>query len=249
MLNKVADGGLSPREAVARLTACGDVDIGFATVDIDRLHRRGLPEVIFAPGKSIEQIREIMRVMLDRGQNVLVTRITCEVFEGLVAAFPDARFHEQARAVTCDIVPLPLPQGNVTVITAGTGDIPVAEEAALAAERMGARIYRVYDVGVAGLHRLLRRLDEIRRARAVVVAAGMEGALPSVVAGLVNCPVIAVPTSVGYGMHLEGVSTLLAMLNTCVPGVSVVNVDNGFGAGVSAGMINRTGMCGRNERA
>lgn len=218
-----------------------ETDLEFARIDTERLTRRGLPEVIYAPGKSSEQIIEILGALRDVGQNGFATRVSPEQAAIVQAALPDAIYHRKARALTLDTVPLPPLHGSVAVLCAGTSDIPVAEEAALTAERMGARIERVYDVGVAGLHRLFRRLDVIRAARAVIVVAGMEGALPSVVGGLIDRPIVAVPTSVGYGTSFQGLAALLTMLNSCVPGVTVVNIDNGFGAGVAAGMINRTG--------
>ena len=218
-----------------------ETDLDFARIDTDRLRRRGLPEVIYAPGKSCEQIVQILVALRDAGQNGFATRVTPEQAETVREALPDALYHPTARALTLDTVDLPPPRGSVAVLCAGTSDIPVAEEASLTAERMGARVERIFDVGVAGLHRLLKRLDVIRAARAVIVVAGMEGALPSVVGGLIDRPIVAVPTSVGYGANLQGISALLTMLNSCVPGVTVVNIDNGFGAGVAAAMINRTG--------
>jgi len=218
----------------------GVTDLGFARIDTDRQQRRGLPEVIYCPGKTAGQIVKIMEALKQAGQNVLASRISPEQAAEVKAAFPKAVHHEAARAVTIDVVDLPAPHGLVAVVAAGTSDLPVAEEAALVAERMGAIVDRFFDVGVAGLHRLMQHIDTIRRAHAVVVVAGMEGALPSVVGGLIDKPIIAVPTSVGYGTNLRGISALLAMLNSCVPGITVVNIDNGFGAGVAAAMINRT---------
>jgi len=217
-----------------------EVDLGFAKVDTHRLKRRGLPEVIFCPGKTSEQVVKIVKALAGKRQNVFATRASLEQYEAVKAAFPKAVYHEHARAITLDTGKKPRPTGRVAVVSAGTSDIPVAEEAALAAERMGAKVERIYDVGVAGLHRLINHAGTIRSARAVVVVAGMEGALPSVVGGLIDRPIIAVPTSVGYGTSMRGVAALLAMLNTCVPGITVVNIDNGFGAGVAAAMINRT---------
>jgi len=240
ILSKVAAGDLSPADAL-RMLGEKEVDLGFARVDVERARRRGLPEVIYCPGKTTDQIVEIMTAMREVGQNVLATRATAEQFAAVREQIPQCLYHADARALTLDTVPLPLPSGLVAVVSAGTTDIPVAEEAALVAERMGARVERVYDVGVAGLHRVVRHLPVLREARAVVVVAGMEGALPSVVGGLIDRPVVAVPTSVGYGTGLKGVAALLAMLNSCVPGITVVNIDNGFGAGVAAAMINRTG--------
>ena len=213
----------------------------FADVDTDRLRRRGMPETIFCPGKTSDQMVKIMRTLIDAGQDVFATRATAEQYEAAHVAFPDAVFHEAARAITIDVATRPDPVGLVVVVCAGTSDIPVAEEAALTAQRMGARVERVCDVGVAGLHRIMKHVDLLRSARVAVVIAGMEGALPSVVGGLIDKPIIAVPTSVGYGTGLGGISALLTMLNTCVSGISVVNIDNGFGAGVSAAMINRIG--------
>jgi NCAIR mutase (PurE)-related protein len=219
----------------------GHIDLGFAKVDTDRLRRCGLPEVIFCPGKTDRQIIHIMKAMKDAGQNVLATRATREQFRAVKKALPAAIYQDMARAITLDVARLPKRTGLVAVVCAGTSDLPVAEEAALTAERMGAKVERISDVGVAGLHRLMEHVDLLRSARAVVVVAGMEGALPSVVGGLINKPIIAVPTSVGYGTSLHGVAALLAMLNSCVPGIAVVNIDNGFSAGVAAAMINRTG--------
>ena len=197
--------------------------------------------MVFSPGKTVAQVIDIMASLSGAGQNVMATRAAPDLFEAVKARLPEAVYHDLARCITLDPVPLPTPAGSVVVAAAGTADLPVAEEAALAAHRMGARIERIYDIGVAGLHRLMRHLDRLRAARAIVVVAGMEGALPSVVGGLVDRPVIAVPTSVGYGASFHGLAALLAMLNSCVPGITVVNIDNGFGAGVAAAFINRVG--------
>jgi pyridinium-3,5-biscarboxylic acid mononucleotide synthase len=238
ILAQVQAGALSIDDAMQRVGE-PERDIGFARIDTDRLRRRGMPEVIFCPGKTPQQVTAIVQTLADAGQNVLATRITPEQTAAVRRAFPAAVLHETARLLTLDATPLPAPRGCVCVVSAGTSDIPVAEEAGLTAERLGAAVERIYDVGVAGLHRVLRHLDVLRGARAIVVVAGMEGALPSVVGGLVDTPVIAVPTSIGYGASFRGVAALLGMLNTCVPGVGVVNIDNGFGAGVLAAMINR----------
>ena len=228
------------QQSVNRGAAAGvEADLGFAHLDLDRQRRRGVPEVVYGPGKSPEQSAAILERLNAAGQNGCATRVPPEVAEPLLAALPGAVYHAVARVVTRDIKPLPRRRGRVAVVCAGTTDIPVAEEAALTAERLGSRVDRIYDVGVAGLHRLLRRTEALRAARALVVVAGMEGALPSVVAGLVDRPVIAVPTSVGYGASFGGLAALLAMLTSCASGVTVVNIDNGFGAGVAAGMINR----------
>ncbi|MDI6775195.1 MAG: nickel pincer cofactor biosynthesis protein LarB [Verrucomicrobiota bacterium] len=219
---------------------CAEDDLGFARVDLHRARRRGMPEAIYCPGKTPAQVVRIMKSIHAASQDILATRAEPALYRAVRRAIPKAVYHEHARAITLDFGPRRKPVGLVAVVSAGTTDAPVAEEAALTAERMGARVERVYDVGVAGLHRLVRRVDLLRSARAVVVVAGMEGALPSVVGGLIARPVIAVPTSVGYGASMKGVAALLAMLNSCVPGVTVVNIDNGFGAGVAAAMINET---------
>lgn len=238
ILHLVADGGLSPEEAAQRLTTA-EADLGFARLDLERERRRGLPEVIYCPGKSAQQIAAIVLKMRDAGQDVFASRASPEQYAVVRDVLPDAVYHPTARTIILHVNPPPEPAGLVTLVCAGTSDLPVAEEAALVAEYMGARVERLWDVGVSGLHRLMRHIDLIRSANAVVVVAGMEGALPSVVAGLIDKPVIAVPTSVGYGTSMHGIAALLAMLNTCVPGVTVVNIDNGFGAGVAAAMINR----------
>ncbi len=198
-----------------------------------------MPEVIYGAGKTAGQIVSIMRALNAAGQNAFATRVTPEQADAVCAELPGAVYRADARILTCDVVPLPMRTGKVAVLCAGTSDIAVAEEAALTAERLGARVERIFDVGVAGLHRLLSRLGQFTDARAIVVVAGMEGALPSVVGGLTDKPVIAVPTSVGYGVSFQGVAALLGMLNSCAAGVTVVNIDNGFGAGVAAAMINR----------
>ena len=241
ILKKVEAGELTAAEAQAQIDDSAERNLGFARVDVDRLRRRGFPEVIFSPGKTPAQMVAIVRAIRDAGQNVFATRASTEQYAAVRAEFPAAVYHESARAITMDVAPAAAPVGLVVVVSAGTTDIPVAEEAALTAERMGARVTRLFDVGVAGLHRLLRHVETLREARAVVVAAGMEGALPSVVGGLIDRPIVAVPVSTGYGTSLGGVAALLAMLNSCVPGITVVNIDNGFGAGVAAAMINRTG--------
>ena len=217
----------------------GAGDLGFARLDLGRHRRCGVPEVIFCEGKTPAQVIGIVAAMQRAGHNVFGTRVTPEFHAAVAQVHPDLIYHAEARAITLDVAPLPEPRGQVAVVCAGTSDLPVAEEAAFTAGRMGARVVRVHDVGVAGLHRLLDHLPALRASRAVVVVAGMEGALPSVVGGLIDRPIIAVPTSIGYGMHLKGLAALLAMLNSCVPGITVVNVDNGFGAGVAAALINR----------
>jgi NCAIR mutase (PurE)-related protein len=240
LLESVRDGRLSPAEAAQRLRSLPYEDLGFAKVDHHRALRRGFPETIFGAGKTPEQIEAIVSRIASRGQNVLVTRTIPEVHRLVKSAYPSAQFHDAARCLTVEVAPrVPLP-GRVAVVAAGTSDIPVAEEAAVTATFHGAEVDRVYDVGVSGLHRLLDKAGQIREASVAIVAAGMEGALPSVVAGLVDTPVIAVPTSVGYGASFQGLAALLAMLNSCASGVGVVNIDNGFGAGHLACLLLRT---------
>jgi NCAIR mutase (PurE)-related protein len=239
LLKAVAEGRLSPREAAERLKSLPFEDLGFAKVDHHRALRRGFPEVVYGGGKTPEQIAAIVERIAERGQNVLVTRTGEDVHRLVAASRPDARFHASARCLTLSVRPaLPLP-GRAAVLCAGTSDVPVAEEAAVTLEFHGANVTRIFDVGVAGLHRLLDRASDVRSADVLVVAAGMEGALPSVVGGLVDAPVIAVPTSVGYGASFQGLAALLSMLNSCASGVGVVNIDNGFGAGYLAALILR----------
>lgn len=244
ILQQVAGGTLPVDSALDLLKSHTEKNLGFARIDLDRHRRRGMPEVIFCSGKTPAQVVGIISAMKQAGQNILGTRVTPELFAEVAQSHPEARYHEKARCLTVDVVPPREPEGLVAVVSAGTSDIPVAEEACLAAERMGARVERVFDVGVAGLHRLFNHVELLKSSRAVIVVAGMEGALPSVIGGLIDKPIVAVPTSVGYGTHLQGLAALLAMLNTCVPGVTVVNIDNGFGAGIAAALINRTGNRG-----
>lgn len=241
ILEQLAGGSVDVTQALHAIETLPERNLGFARVDVDRQRRCGFAEVIFCPGKTPEQVAGIMSALKKAGQNVFATRATPELFDHVTLTHPDASYHPAARAITIDMQPPAPPIGQVAVVCAGTADIPVAEEAALTAERMGARVARVFDVGVAGLHRLVHHLDLLKASRALIVVAGMEGALPSVVGGLLARPIIAVPTSIGYGLHLQGLAALMAMLNTCVPGISVVNVDNGFGAGVAAALINRVG--------
>jgi NCAIR mutase (PurE)-related protein len=240
ILIQIEKGKLTANEAIVRLDRFEE-DLGFARVDIDRLRRRKLSEVIYCPGKTNEQLAKIMLALKKRGQNIFATRASLEQYEYVKKVIPEAVYHSVPQVITADFKPLPAKKGLVVIVSAGTSDIPVAEEAALSAERMGAVVKKVYDVGVAGLHRMFKHLALFKKARAIVVVAGMEGALPSVIGGLIDKPVIAVPTSIGYGTGFHGITPLLAMLNSCVPGVVVVNIDNGFGAGVAAGMINRLG--------
>ena len=239
LLEKFRAGGVSRDQVVQAFQAAPVADIGFAQVDTHRALRKGFPEVIFGAGKTPVQVVGIAAKLLQREQNVLVTRITVEHAKALRKKFKNAVHHEAARCVTIEKKPLPKRPGFIAVVCAGTSDLPVAEEAALTAEIMGNRVERITDAVVAGLHRILSRLETIQRANVLVVVAGMEGALPSVVAGLVSKPVIAVPTSVGYGASFGGVAALLGMLNSCGSGVTVVNIDNGFGAAYAASTINR----------
>lgn len=213
-------------------------DLGFATVDLDRSFRKGFPEVILAESKLPEEVARIAARVFQRSGRVLITRTRPDHEALLKRKFKKARIHERARCVTIENEPLPKHPGYVAVVCAGTSDLPVAEEAAVTLEAMGNEVRRICDVGVAGLHRLIARINEIQMAHVVIVVAGMEGALPSVVAGLVSRPIIAVPTSVGYGANFGGLAALLGMLNSCGSGVTVVNIDNGFGAGYAAAQIN-----------
>lgn len=240
LLDDVRSGATSTDDAFARLKSLPFDDLGFAKVDHHRQLRTGLPEVVFGEGKSTEQIIEIATAIVVRGQNALITRIDAGKAAQLRVALPDASYVASARVATVVVTPPePVGRGAIALVAAGTSDIGVAEEAGLTAELMGNEVRRVYDVGVAGIHRLFAHREAIAAARVVIVVAGMEGALPSVIAGLVDKPVIAVPTSVGYGASFGGLAALLAMLNSCAAGVTVVNIDNGFGAGVAASLINR----------
>jgi hypothetical protein len=238
LLEKFRAGGVGRDEVLRAFQAAPVADLGFAQVDTHRALRKGFPEVVFGSGKTPAQVLAIAGKLLERERCVLVTRITAEHARALRRKYQRAIYHDLARCVTIEKKPLPKRPGTIAVVCAGTSDLPVAEEAAVTAEIMGNRVERIHDVGVAGLNRLLNRLEPIQRANVVVVVAGMEGALPSVVAGLVSRPVIAVPTSVGYGASFGGLAPLLSMLNSCASGVTVVNIDNGFGAGFAASQIN-----------
>jgi NCAIR mutase (PurE)-related protein len=238
LLDQVQRGELAVDEAVERLKHLPFEDIGFAKLDRHRHLRQGFPEVVLCAGKTPEQIEAIVRRHLDGESNLLATRATAEIFERVKRVAPGAVWHEAARAITVVKRPLPKVAGTVLVITAGTADIPVAEEAAVTADVLGNRVERAFDVGVAGIHRLFGQAEKLKQASVIIVAAGMEGALPSVVGGLVDKPVIGVPTSTGYGANFGGITPLLAMLNSCAAGVLVVNIDNGFGAGYAASRIN-----------
>ena len=238
LLERFRAGGVGRDEVLRTLQAAPVADLGFAQVDTHRALRKGFPEVIFGSNKTPAQVLKIASKLLEREQRILVTRITAEHARVLRKKFRRAVHHELARCVTIQKRPAPKRPGSIAVVCAGTSDLPVAEEAAVTAEIMGNHVERIADGGVAGIHRLFRRLETIQRANVIVVVAGMEGALPSVVAGLVSRPVIAVPTSVGYGASFGGLAALLGMLNSCGSGVTVVNIDNGFGAGYAASQIN-----------
>lgn len=238
LLRQVQIGDITPEDAASQLRPEPFVSLGYATVDTQRKARQGVCEVIYGASKSPEHILGICRTMAERGErNLLVTRMSPEAAALVEQQLPIA-YHAEAKMGV--VVPAPVKRrGEIAVVAAGTSDLPVAEEAAITAETLGNNVNRIYDVGIAGLHRLLAHLDELNRARAVIAVAGMEGALASVVGGLVSAPVIAVPTSVGYGANFGGLSALLAMLNSCAAGVSVVNIDNGFGAAFQASRINQ----------
>lgn len=241
LIDGVRGGTVDVDEAVERLRDLPFEDLGYAKIDHHRSLRRGYPEAIYCQGKTPSQIAGIVEKMLDRDVNILATRASYEDYEAVGAITDRARYYEAARIIVINQTEVARTVGTILVVAAGTADLPVAEEAVISAETMGNRVERMYDVGVAGIHRLLaqrRRLDE---ARVLVVVAGMEGALPSVVAGMSSVPVIAVPTSIGYGSNFGGLSALLTMLNSCANGISVVNIDNGFGAAYCASLINRTG--------
>ncbi|MBN1106772.1 MAG: nickel pincer cofactor biosynthesis protein LarB [Deltaproteobacteria bacterium] len=240
LLEGVHRGDVSVRAALQRLKNLPFEDIGLACIDHHRGIRRGLSEVIFGEGKDVSQILAIMGRMHEQGENIMVTRLSPDKAEKVREKFPKAAYHDRARVLTvmCRTVRAK-GRGTILVISAGTSDIPVAEEAAITARFMGNRVETIYDVGVSGLHRVLSHRDRLTEASVVIVVAGMEGALPSVVGGLVDRPVIAVPTSVGYGASFQGVAALLGMLNSCASGVTVVNIDNGFGAGYAASLMNR----------
>jgi NCAIR mutase (PurE)-related protein len=243
LFDEVKKKRLSPDDAVERLRHLPFEDLGFAKVDHHRALRQGMPEVIFAPGKTPQQVADIFRRLAAHGGNVLATRATEEQYAAVAAVLADnvdlAEYRPLARAIVLKRDRKKHGKGVIVVVSAGTSDIPVAEEAVVTAELMGNNVQHIYDVGVAGIHRLLAHRAALAKARVIVVCAGMEGALPSVVGGLVGVPVIAVPTSVGYGAAFEGLAALLGMMNSCASNVSVVNIDNGFGAGYVAALINR----------
>lgn len=248
ILKKVKSGSIDIKDALDLLKDMPFEDLGFAKVDHHRKLRTGVPEVIYCPGKTSDQIEMIMTSMVSKGSNVLASRASPELYDTLKSNFQNLEYHKNARLMTLKINEVKL-KGMVSVVSAGTADIPIAEEAAITAEMTGSTVQRIYDVGVAGIHRLLSTRKKLEQSNAVVVVAGMEGALGSVIGGLVSCPVIAVPTSVGYGASLNGIAALLAMLNSCAPNVTVVNIDNGFGAGYSASLINRQIVLAENLEA
>lgn len=239
LLEQVKEGHVSVEEAVGDLKNLPFEDLGFAKVDHHRSIRNGYPEVIFCQGKTVGQIKSIVQKLMENNNNILATRAGEDVYKGILELTRDAVYYETARIVVVKRRDLIVTDKMIAVITAGTSDIPVAEEAAVTAETLGNGVDRVYDVGVAGIHRLFANSDHLMRANVLIVVAGMEGALASVVGGMVDKPVIAVPTSVGYGANFGGLSALLAMLNSCASGIGVVNIDNGFGAGYLASMINK----------
>lgn len=239
ILRAHAGGSVTTEQAAERIKDLSFEDIGFARVDHGRPHRQGFPEVIFGAGKKRQQVVGIFEKLVERSPNVLVTRTDADTYGELRNVCTDAEWHESARLVRVMRDRTELGAGEIAIVTAGTSDIPVAEEAALTCEAMGNRVRRIWDAGVAGIHRILAEREALADARVIIVAAGMEGALPSVVGGLVRVPVIAVPTSIGYGASFGGIAALLGMLNSCASNVTVVNIDNGFGAGFVASLINR----------
>jgi hypothetical protein len=240
ILADVRDGKLTIEEAVQRLRHWPFEDVGFAKIDHHRTLRCGFPEVIYCPGKTEKQVAGIFEKLAKTGQNIIATRAEAALFEQVerLTRLTGLRYERAARMIVLEQQPIETPVGNILIVTAGTADMPVAEEARVTAQMLGQRVELVCDVGVAGLHRLLGHVPLLRQANVLIVVAGMEGALASVVGGLVDCPVIAVPTSVGYGACFEGLSALLTMLNSCASGVTVVNIDNGFGAAYAASMMN-----------
>ncbi|GIN72568.1 1-(5-phosphoribosyl)-5-amino-4-imidazole-carboxyl ate carboxylase [Bacillus sp. J14TS2] len=237
ILQQVRDGQLTVEEAKAQLATYEN--LGFAKVDHHRKKRQGFPEIIYGEGKTTDQILAIMKAILAKKEDVLITRISKEKAEAILQEYPELKYHEIARILSYQHEPKNRRAGYISVICAGTSDLPVAEEAAVTAEVLGSNVKRIYDVGVAGIHRLFDQIEDIQHATVSIVVAGMEGALPSVVGGLVSHPVLAVPTSIGYGANFGGLSALLTMLNSCASGISVVNIDNGFGGAYNAVLIDR----------
>jgi len=241
VLKRLSCGEIGVDEAYESLKHLPFTDLEFAKVDNHRAMRKGFPEVIFCQGKTPGQIKTIAQALLKNADALLATRADEAAFEAVKSVEPQALYHAQARVISVDKRADKKAVGNIVIMSAGTADLPVAEEAAITAEMLGGSVKRIFDVGVAGLHRLLSFYEIISQAKVIVVAAGMDGVLPSVVGGLASCPVVAIPTSVGYGAHFNGLAPLLTMLNSCATGVAVVNIDNGFGAGYLAAMINRIG--------
>lgn len=238
LLEQVRKGALGTDEALKQLKDFPYSDLGYARIDNHREIRTGYPEIIFCAGKTIAQVTGIFKAMSETGTNIIGTRATEEMYSSVKDVLPKTIWYSEARIISLLNKEPEYPETYISVVTAGTSDIPVAEEAAVTAELLGNRVIRIYDAGVAGIHRLIDKLPEIRKSRVVIVIAGMEGALASVVGGLVDKPIIAVPTSIGYGASFGGISALLAMLTSCSAGVTVVNIDNGFGAGFAASRIN-----------
>lgn len=240
ILTELKEGKISIDNCIEKLKDLPFKDIGIACIDHHREIRKGIPEVIFGAEKDADDIASIMEDMLDKEENILVTKLSEEKAKIIKKRFPEAEYYKKARALTLIKKPIKIiGKGTILIISAGTSDIPVAEEAFITAKFLGNNVDRIYDIGIAGLHRLFGYMDKIKGASVIIVVAGMEGALPSVIAGLVEKPVIAVPTSVGYGASFSGIAPLLSMLNSCAPGVTVVNIDNGFGAAYAASIINR----------
>lgn len=239
ILDQYKDGKIDLTDALQNLSHKGIEEMGFATIDTDRLKRTGMPEVIYASGKTVEQVALIAERMYQNNIDILATRATLEMFEAVQKVVPEAEYNALARTIVYKFKEAISDKGYIVVVAAGTSDMPIAEEAAITARFLNNKVKTIYDVGVAGIHRLFNKLDTIRNARVIIVVAGMEGALASVVGGLVDKPVIGVPTSIGYGANFQGLSALLSMLNSCASGVSVVNIDNGFGAACQASLINK----------
>jgi NCAIR mutase (PurE)-related protein len=239
ILEKYKNGEIGLTEALEHFSGRGIEEMGFATIDTDRQRRTGLQEVIYASGKTVEQVQQIAERMFQKGIDVLATRVTSEMADAVKNVIPGAEYNTIARTVTFRKTDKTNTKGYIAIVAAGTSDMHVAEEAAVTARFLGNNVETIYDVGVAGIHRLFNKLEIIRKARVIIVVAGMEGALTSVIGGLVDKPVIGVPTSIGYGANFQGLSALLAMLNSCSSGVSVVNIDNGFGAACQASLINK----------
>ena len=239
LLEKYKNGEIELTDAVSQLNSRDVEDMGFANIDTSRLHRTGIPEVIYGAGKTTEQVKLIAQRMYEKGMNILATRVTIEMYEAVKTIIPGAVYNSLAKTISFKHREEPCGDNYIAVVSAGTSDLPVAEEAVETARFLNNKVITVYDVGVAGIHRLFNKWELIRGARVIIVVAGMEGALASVVGGLVDKPVIGVPTSIGYGSSFQGLSALLSMLNSCASGVSVVNIDNGYGAACQASLINK----------